>query len=155
MHLFGNAPYLNRPTSLSLQSVNHLSPPSFLTERKPRWVKPAHPDNRDKLGSERMNWSDLCSLQPQPSTSLYFCVSLLTCLTFISRLYKILLPWTRSFKHRHILFELAYFPSVFSSLFPPTDEVLLDQDRRRGHQDVEPDGVQRSEPRRQLVHGLR
>lgn len=44
------------------QSIN--SPrPVFLTERKPRWAKPAHPDNRDKLGSERMNWSDLCSSQ--------------------------------------------------------------------------------------------
>lgn len=69
--------------------------PVFLTERKPRWAKPAHPDNRDKLGSERMNWLDLCSsqLDYQP---LYFCISSLICVTFISR-YKILLLWARSF----------------------------------------------------------
>jgi len=67
MHPLGHAFNLHRPISLLhgsgfSQSVNSLRP-VFLTERKPTWAKPAHPDNIDKLGRERMNWLALCSSQ--------------------------------------------------------------------------------------------
>lgn len=79
------------------QSIN--SPrPVFLTERKPTWAKPAHPDNIDKLGSERMNWLDLCSsqLDYQP---LYIFLRIVTHMyhIYIKIEFKLLLLWARSF----------------------------------------------------------